>query len=394
MSETAKSDVPISNSVVLIGILLAAFNLRPAIASVSPLLEVIRSDTGLSYAAISLLTSVPVFCMGIFALATPTVTRLVGRERGLFWGIGLIGFATAGRVAGDNSIVLIATTVLVGIGIAISQTLLPPLISVYFPRRVAFATGLYTASLSAGAAIATAVTGPLRAVVGSWTTALALWALLAGVALLAWLPVLRSRPRRRTDSMVDRRLFEAISWTDRDVWMMIGVLGGGNTIFYSTLTWLAPRYVALGWSENASGFLLTAFLVSQVGGMLAVSAFADRLFDRRTWLGGALVLTAVGAIGVALRPEVLPWGIAAVFGTGAGGLFALALTLPVDFAAGDDTAGQLSTVVMCGGYLIGAVGPFVIGLSRDAGGGYPTTFGGMAVLCLGLLVVATRLTPE
>jgi len=71
-----------SRFVVLLGTLFVALNLRPTIASVSPVLEAIRTDLGLSYATASLLTTIPTLCMGVFAFATVPVARRIGKGRG------------------------------------------------------------------------------------------------------------------------------------------------------------------------------------------------------------------------------------------------------------------------------------------------------------------------
>ncbi|CAK6481048.1 hypothetical protein ACPOM7_18505 [Peribacillus castrilensis] len=55
------------NAFLILAFFLVAANLRPAIASVSPLLETIRYDLGMSSFAVSFLTTIPVLCMGIFA---------------------------------------------------------------------------------------------------------------------------------------------------------------------------------------------------------------------------------------------------------------------------------------------------------------------------------------
>ncbi|MDF2658422.1 MAG: major facilitator superfamily transporter, partial [Paenibacillus sp.] len=52
----------------LAAIFLAALNLRPVITSVAPLLQTIQANTGMSGVAASLLTTLPVLCMGVFAV--------------------------------------------------------------------------------------------------------------------------------------------------------------------------------------------------------------------------------------------------------------------------------------------------------------------------------------
>ena len=177
-----------SRLVVLLGTVLVALNLRPVIASVSPVLEAIRTDLTLSYATVSLLTTIPTLCMDAFA--TVSVARRIGRDETILASITLIALATGIRVAGNTVPVLFASTLIVGVGIAVAQTLLPSLVQEYFVDRTGLVTGLYTTALIAGAVLSAGLTAPLlTTVLGSWTDGLAVWAIPAAVGVLAWLPV-------------------------------------------------------------------------------------------------------------------------------------------------------------------------------------------------------------
>jgi MFS transporter, CP family, cyanate transporter len=112
----------------LVGLLLVALNLRPAISSVPPGLETIRQDLGLGRAYLGLLTTIPVLCMSIFALAAPKISGRIGAERAVLWSVILIGVAVAGRLAAGQPGVLFITTLVAGIGIAVAQSLLPAVV--------------------------------------------------------------------------------------------------------------------------------------------------------------------------------------------------------------------------------------------------------------------------
>ena len=71
----------------LAGLVLVALNLRPVLASVSPVLETIRQELGLSRAATGLLNTISVLCMGVFALASTRISGRIGAERGVLWSV-------------------------------------------------------------------------------------------------------------------------------------------------------------------------------------------------------------------------------------------------------------------------------------------------------------------
>jgi CP family cyanate transporter-like MFS transporter len=379
--------------VLLAGMVAVSVSLRPAIASVSPVLEAIRSDLTLSYAAVSLLTTVPTVCMGAFALAIPAITDRIGREAGVFWGIILITVATAGRVWSQNLPILVASTVLVGVGIAVTQALLPPLVTQYFGDRESFATGLYTASLTVGAAVAAGVTAPIDDAVGSWPVALAVWAVPAAIAVPIWYLSWRTGSRRRSES-VNSPGRARFPWRNRWAVVLTLFFGGTATVFFFIVTWLAPRYVGLGWTSSRAGVLLSGFLFTQLAGNLVVTAVGDRLRDSRPLFAVMLGLVCTGACGVALAPESLPWLWVVALGIGTGGVFTLGLTLPITYTASPTATDGLSSMMLGGGYLIGSLGPFVAGVVRDATGSYAAVFGSLAVLALILLVVSSAFRPN
>jgi CP family cyanate transporter-like MFS transporter len=82
-----------------------------------------------------------------------------------------------------------------------------------------------------------------------------------------------------------------------------------------------------------------------------------------------------------------------VLGLGIGGLFPLALTLPLDYSADADEAGRLTAMTFFLGYVVAAVGPVAVGALRDATGGYAVPFVALATLSLGMLAVSPRFRP-
>src|SRR5699024_1940769 len=59
-----------------IGIIIVAFNLRPAITSVGPIIGMVRDDIGFPNWAIAFLTSLPLIA---FAIMSPLVPRIANR---------------------------------------------------------------------------------------------------------------------------------------------------------------------------------------------------------------------------------------------------------------------------------------------------------------------------
>lgn len=369
------------------GLFLAGLNLRPAIASVSPLLNVIRSQLHLGHTVAGLLTAIPTLCIGVGAFLVPPLAARIGAERALTYSLTLIGLATAARVWAGDGTVLFVTTLTAGVGIAVGQTLLPGLVRRHFPEHRLLITSLYSLGITLGAAIPAAATAPLRDLTGSWQLALAFWALFAVAAVVAIAPVARkSVPAGRTALV-------APPWRDVRAWQIALFFGGESGLYFVILAWFAPLYEDNGWSPTRAGLLLTLLSVSQAVATLLVTWRARRIHDRRPILFGSLALLAVGMFAVAVAPFSAPAVWAVLLGVGNGIVFPAMLVLPVDYGPDPQTAARLAGMGFGVGYLLASLGPVLTGSLRQLTGSYAAPFATYGVICLLLMVLATRFVP-
>ncbi|MEU6910506.1 MFS transporter [Streptomyces coeruleorubidus] len=178
----------------VLGILLSALNLRPAITSLGALLEEVRDGLGMSGSVAGLLTSVPPLCFAVFGVMAPRLARRFGAGAVVCAGMAAIAAGLAIRPYAGGTPGFLAATALALMGIAVSNVLMPVIVKHWFPDRVGSMTGLYSMALALGTALAAAVTVPLTdALGGSWQSGLGLWAGLAVAAVLPWLPFVRGR---------------------------------------------------------------------------------------------------------------------------------------------------------------------------------------------------------
>lgn len=170
----------------LLGLVLVALNLRPALSSVAPLLGVVSDSLGLSAAQAGLLTTLPVLCLGVFAPLAPILARRFGTERVvlgilLTLGGGIVLRSCLGEVG------LFAGSILAGASIGVIGVLLPGIIKRDFAGHAGTMTGVYTMALCLGAALAAGATVPLSHYLGdSWAMGLGFWALPALLAAIFW----------------------------------------------------------------------------------------------------------------------------------------------------------------------------------------------------------------
>jgi len=383
---------PRATSAALLGlaVFLTAINLRPVLASVSPLVEQIRADLGISRAVTGALTTIPVICMGLGAFLVPGFAHRVGTERAMLWAIAAIGAAAAARLAGTVEAVLFASALVAGFGIAIGQSLLPAIVRGRFAGQGMLVTGMYSMSINVGAAVAAAAAVPVAAASGHWTVGLAVWALPAAAAFPVWLAI----ASRREPVGGAARPRGKLPWRSRRAWQMAFFWAGSSAIFLSVLAWAPSLYEDRGLTPEQAGFLLMVFTLIQPIMAVGTGVLARGREDRRAPLVAAMLVAAVGLLGMAVVPLSAPWLWALLVGIGLGVEFPIMLALFVDYAPDAASATGLSGMGFGVGYLLAALAPIAVGALRDGSGTYEVPFLALTALSFGLAAAALAFRPR
>ncbi|MCI3277053.1 CynX/NimT family MFS transporter [Streptomyces cylindrosporus] len=397
----------------VVGIVLSALNLRPAITSLGALLEEVRDGLGMSGSVAGLLTSVPPLCFAVFGVTAPRLARRFGPGAVVCAGMvaitaGLLIRPYAGGTAG-----FLAGSALALMGIAVSNVLMPVIVKRWFPDRVGSMTGLYSMALALGTAAAAAVTVPMTdALGGSWQTGLAVWAGLAAAAVLPWIAFVR-RPGgagkqeharvEGTGASADAhaRVEGAGGSADaharvqaptlritrsRTAWALAVFFGLQATAAYITMGWMAQIFRDAGVAASTAGLLLAVTMVMGVPLAFVIPRVAARLPHQ-----GPIVL-ALGACGLAgyaglyFAPAGGAWAWALLLGV-SNCAFPLALTMVGMRARSGAGVAQLSAFAQSTGYLISIPGPLLVGVLYQHSGGWGLPIALMAALMVPQMVV-------
>lgn len=377
--------------VMAIALVAVAANLRIAITSLPPLIDLISADLGLSHAAAGALTTLPVLCMGLFAPLVSGIAHRMGAVAAVLAAIAAVTVGVASRFFGESVVVLYVGTFVAGVGIATAGTLLPRLVKTFFPaERSGLVTGLYMLAMMGGAAVSSAVSVPLTERLGSWQASLASWSLLALVGILAWAPfTVRANPHHTRDEAGPGRL----PWRHPTAWLVASYLALQSWAFYSMVAWLSPTYVELGWSTDDAGFLLAVCSAAQIVSGIAGPALSDRVHDARRLLVPSGLLGIVGCLGVFAVPLASPWLWAVIIGLGQGAAFALGLVLLVRYAGSPASSGRLTGMAFLVSYGIASMGPLTMGLVRDVTGTLSPVWLILAILGVAQTLLASRMRP-
>jgi MFS transporter, CP family, cyanate transporter len=363
----ARTAGPVRPVVVLLGLLALAINLRAALAGYPPLLETVRGELGISASAAGLVQASAVLMMAAGSFAGSAIGTRLGRERALGVAVGLValGSLTRGVPAVGT---LIGGSLIVGFGIGVAGVLLTGVVKEHLASRAGAATGGYVVSMMIGATVSSALAVPLAVALGGWSYSLAVWAVPAVIAAVAWAPLAARIPR--SDPAAART---PMPWRDGFARLAACYQAGTSLMFYGWLTWLSPYYEGQGWSPEEAGLLLAVWSVAQIPAALLAPALAERRRRWRFWSGltlGSGIAGTLGALLVPMPPVVGPWLWVVLMGIGLGAGFPLGLAV-IAWRTPDGAASAATSGLALGvGYTAAGVGPLLMGLLIDVSG-YP-----------------------
>jgi MFS transporter, CP family, cyanate transporter len=372
--------------VLLAGVVLVAINLRPAAASIGPLIGRIERDTGLSSFGASALTTLPVLCFGALAPLAPVLAKRFGVRSSIAGAMVVLLAGIAMRLLPGIAFLFIGTA-LAGSAIATGNVLVPVLVRRDFSGRTSTVMALYSTALIGFAALAAGVSVPIaNALGGGWKGGLGIWAVPAAVAALVWAPWLwrRGGSSAATAGAASERERIPVTALLRHplAWQVTGFFALQAGGFYATLAWLPSIFESHGASQAHAGFLLSLTLIVGLIAALTVPGLAGRTADQRSLLVGSCALTAAGLAGVLLAPMSAPYLWAVLLGLGQNAAFPLALMLIV-MRAGDVSYTQaLSTMTQSVGYGLAAFAPLAVGAIHGATGSWTPSL----ILLLALVV--------
>ncbi|AJI24166.1 MFS transporter [Priestia megaterium] len=359
------------NKLFLLALILAAFNLRPGLTSVSPVLHGITKDLGMSSTLASLLTSIPLVCFGFCSLFAGRLANRYQSEKMITLAITCIGIATFLRAFTNSSIYLLITALLIGAGIGVVSPLLSGFIKSHFPDKAASMISIYSTSMVVGASISIGLTTPLQHWFNhSWKNGLAFWSILALLAIPLWLVVIKQS--RIPASNFSQKTKGSLPLKNKKAWLLTSFVGIVTLLFYCFAAWLPAIVEEKGWTPAFGGLAGTIAMIAQLPATLLLPSLLKVLPSRRFWIT-TFTLSIIISLSLLCFTNVTPIVSSICLGVGAGGLVSLSLLLPLDMASSPMEASTWSAMTQAIGYMIGAVGPFIIGFLHDYLGSFVPT---------------------
>ncbi len=373
---------------VLVGIVVLAFNLRPAAVSIGPVLGDLRGDLDMSGAEAGVLTSLPVVAFAVFGSIAARLARAVGPHRLTLAALLAVVVGLAARTRVDSVVVFLGLSLLALAGMATANVVLPSLVKRHFPTRIGVMTTAYSTALAVGLTSSSVLTVPIGlALGGGWRDGLMLWAVTAAVAALPWLALITEDSGARAGTPVEPEVPVGLGQVARTRlgWMMALFFGLQSLQAYSIFGWFAVIYRDAGFSSATAGLLLGVITATSIPTSLVVPVLAGRLRDVRVLVVVFFACYVAGYVGLVAAPVGGAWLWAVLIGVGTAS-FPLALTLIVLRARTATGTAALSGFTQSAGYLLAAPGPFLVGFLHDLSGGWTVPLLALIALSVPLLL--------
>ncbi|GGR48190.1 CynX/NimT family MFS transporter [Streptomyces roseolus] len=390
---------------VSVGLVLAALNLRPAITSLGALLEEVSATLHMSGTVAGVLTSVPPLCFAVFGITAPRLARRFGPAAVVCAGMAAILAGLLLRPFATGTAGFLAASALALMGIAVSNILMPVIVKRYFPDRVGSMTGLYSMALALGTSLAAALTVPMTdALGGDWRLGLGVWAVLAALAVLSWLPLVKDRngpalteqgvpaqapaPGATAPAAAPTGTAPRPVYRSRTAWALACFFGLQATGAYITMGWMPQIFRDAGVPASTAGVLLAVTMVMGVPLAFVIPRLATRMRHQGPIVVALGTCGLAGYTGLLLAPAGGAWVWAVLLGV-SNCAFPLALTMIGMRSRTGAGVVRLSAFAQSVGYLISIPGPLLVGVLYQHSGGWGVPIALMAGLMIPQMIVGT-----
>ena len=376
----------LGRALVLLGIVVLAFNLRPAAVSVGPVLDELSAGLGLNGAETGLLTSLPVLSFATVGALAPRIARLLGLHRTTLVALVAVAAGLWARSRVEDGALFLVLSFLALAGMAVANVLMPSLVKLHFPDRVGLLTAVYSTALAIGLTSASVLTVPIAdhgAGPLDWRRGLLVWSFTALIAALPWLGLLRHDAH--TGGPTSPISTAAVARTR--VGRLMAVFFGLQSLqAYSIFGWVAQVYRDAGYSAHDAGLLLGVVTAISIPFSFLIPPATARMARPWMLLTAVMATYPLGYLGLILAADTAPWLWAALLGVGTC-TFPFILTLIGLRARTPQGTAALSGFTQSAGYLIAVVGPFGVGALHDLSDGWTVPLAVLLALCVPQLAV-------
>ncbi|WP_291944665.1 MFS transporter [Marinobacter sp.] len=387
MPSTPPTTSPSSVSLLPVALLLwlAGVYLRIPILVAPPLAPFIGDELALSQTLTGALTTLPILMLAIGAMPGSLSISRIGPRNTLALAMFIMVIGSAGRGLAPDTITLILTSAVMGIGIAMMQPALPALLPRWLePKHLAFGSAIYMNGMLMGEFIGAGITLPviMPLLDNSWRATMLVWSLPALlVAAALFLPKRDlARPSRKVAWLPD--------WKNPLTLKLGLLLGVSGSLFFGVNAYLAALLEQRGEFDNLTEALFW-YNFAQVIASLLMLKMARYWVGKKAPLIIMLILSLLGTLGMLVFTGWWAIASATFMSLTAGVLLIMMVALPPLLVPSSET-GRLSAGNFLVGYTVAFTVPMLGGLLSDWTG--DVTHAIAVMIAYGILVSPVAIT--
>ncbi|MCC4784094.1 MFS transporter [Vibrio splendidus] len=349
---------------VMLGILFLSLNLRGPFTSLAPVLSQVMEGLNLNSSAAGFLTALPLLTFALFSPLVTKISQRIGLEPSLLLALVLITTGITLRSFGIIPTLYIGT-VMIGMGIAIGNVLLPVVVKISFPTRIATVTSLYIFTMGIGSTLGSSLMVPFSDLtlftLTGWQLALLMNLVFPILALMIWLPKIRKRSSSATNKKQEDKPLPMKKMIKSGVaWQVTLALGLNSFTFYSLAGWLPQILNDLGYSEIDAGYIYGFLQFSTMVPGLLLLPFLGKNDNQQRLITLCTSSVFIGLIGLLYLPEFAIFWVG-LFGLANCSTFIIALSFVGLRTSNSSQAASLSGMAQGIGYALAATGPTLVG---------------------------------
>ncbi|GAA1310406.1 MFS transporter [Brachybacterium tyrofermentans] len=374
-------------AVLAVGVI--AVNLRPGATSIGPLMEDIVGAFGQGAIASGLLTALPCIAFGVFGFLAVPISRRLGLTGTIVASFVLVALGLLLRPAASSFGMFLALSLLVLIGPALGNVVVPAWIKQHGGLRTVGLMTLYSVTLAIGGSAGAAFAVPLAGgAADGWRDSLQFWGMVAVVPVVVWAVALTRTGHDFPPAPPSGDLPGSLLRSPTAIALTV-MFGVQSTNAYTQFGMLPQILTSSGLTPTRAGFIIAVISGWGIVGGLVMPTVISR-FRRLPWLvAGFGVLTTIGYLGFWLAPAASPLLWACILGIG-GFAFPTAIALLPARTRSARVTARLAGMAQPLGYVFAAIGPIAAGALLDTTGSVPAVLLFLALTGIVLAVAGYR----
>ncbi|PTI54140.1 MFS transporter [Staphylococcus xylosus] len=347
---------------------MVASTLRAPLTSVGPVINDIIHQFNINDGIAGSLITIPLFIFAIISPLVSKVTNYLSMSRTILLSTLLLVFSLILRVAGDFTLFILGT-ILLGVAIAFGNVLLPSYVKWYFPTQVGIVTGIYSSMMHFTAGLGGGLSIPISSASQfGFRLSLSYWVIFAIISIFLWILIVKKNSKlERKTAFVNQRNKENKTniVKSRIAWIIAATMGFQAMIIYTIVMWMPSILIDKGVDSSTAGFLFMLNQFSQVPMTFIVPIIAYKLSNQRIL---AIIITTLFLLGFSFlfsHSLILLFIGVIISGAAMGACFSFCMILFSLKARTDNGSVTLSGFGQSIGYLIGAIGPVLVGYLYD-----------------------------